>query len=521
VLRLESKSPPSKPSYHLVITLLLFLAFFLGFISEFPIPLRRSPAILSLVIFAGLSLAYFLAAFLIRPLRRIEEDLSRGIAEGLKPLSGQKWQETETIVRFFNLLIARINELENKVGEESRELKTKMGEAEARSKSLEDTKTALLNVLEDIEKEKRNSEFLAADLQKFKLAVENASDQIMILSPEMKILYANRAAELTTGYSLREMIGRSPDLWRLKIPEKVSRDMNRAINLEKVPFSTELENRRKNGDLYISEFKISPILDDRNQIEFFVVVERDITRAKEIDRAKNEFVSLASHQLRTPLSIVNWYAEMLAEGDVGPLKPKQEEYIQEIHRTNHRMIDLVNALLNVSRIDMGTLPFETKELDLVKLAEDILAIFSRQIKQKRLLVEKKYPGKVLRLTADPNLLMIIMQNLISNAVKYDREGGRILIELERSDGRVLIKVADNGIGIPEEQQSKIFTKLFRADNARRVDPDGSGLGLYLTKAAVEKSGGRIWFESIFDKGTNFFVDLPLVFNEKVGESKKE
>jgi len=228
-----------------------------------------------------------------------------------------------------------------------------------------------------------------------------------------------------------------------------------------------------------------------------------------VDRAKTEFVSLASHQLRTPLSIINWYTEMLLGGDKGELDEGQREYVREIHNSGHRMIDLVNALLNASRIDMGTLAISPKPTDFGAVADVVISELLPQIEKKKLSVTKDYDA-VPKIDADPDLVRVIFQNLISNAVKYTPDKGKISVIVELRDEEVVIKVEDNGYGIPEGQQSKIFTKLFRADNAREVDPDGTGLGLYIVKAIADASGGRAWFKSKEGKGSTFYVALPAI-----------
>jgi PAS domain S-box-containing protein len=347
------------------------------------------------------------------------------------------------------------------------------------------------------------------NLRKFQLAVENASDHIIITDRDGNILFANKAASTITGYPIKEMIGKRPSLWGKQMPPEFYKDMWHRIKELKETFVGEVTNRRKNGELYVAEARISPIVDASGSVIFFIGIERDITKAKEVDRAKTEFVSLASHQLRTPLSIINWYTEMLLGGDKGELDEGQREYVREIHNSGHRMIDLVNALLNASRIDMGTLAISPKPTDFGAVADVVISELLPQIEKKKLSVTKDYDA-VPKIDADPDLVRVIFQNLISNAVKYTPDKGKISVIVELRDEEVVIKVEDNGYGIPEGQQSKIFTKLFRADNAREVDPDGTGLGLYIVKAIADASGGRAWFKSKEGKGSTFYVALPAI-----------
>jgi signal transduction histidine kinase len=261
-----------------------------------------------------------------------------------------------------------------------------------------------------------------------------------------------------------------------------------------------------------------------------VAIFRDMTEEKEVDKAKTEFVSLASHQLRTPLSTVNWYAEMLLAGDVGALNEKQKKYLDEVYRSNQRMVELVNALLDVSSLELGTFAIEPKPTDIIKLTQSVIDEQKPQITVKRMKFSFSSGKNITLIQADPKLLRMVVQNILSNAVKYTPEGGEIKLSISLADKKnILLEVSDTGYGIPKNQQDKIFTKLFRADNVRDKDTDGTGLGLYIVKSIVEKSGGKIWFHSSGEvagvrasrgadgkenKGTTFYVTLPLVGMKK-------
>ncbi len=255
-------------------------------------------------------------------------------------------------------------------------------------------------------------------------------------------------------------------------------------------------------------------------------VAQDVSRHQELAQAKTDFVALASHQLRTPLSIIKWYIDFLLAGDAGELTAEQKHYLKEVYRSNERLIELVNALLDVSRIDVGTFAIEPEPTDIVAKAEEALARFMPEINEKKIKVEKEFDRLPL-INLDPRLTKIVFENIISNAVKYTPPGGIIRLEIKKTDKDVLIKISDTGCGIPREQQPKIFTKLFRADNVKRIESVGTGLGLYIVKAVIEKSGGKIWFQSpsldLFlsqeqkkkktklgkNMGTTFFITIPL------------
>jgi PAS domain S-box-containing protein len=395
-------------------------------------------------------------------------------------------------------------------------------ELKERALKLKESQDAILNILEDVEEEKKHSERLAKDLEKFKLAVENTSNHIVITDADGITLYANHAVEKITGFKVKEILGKkagNKDLWGGLMEKDIYEKMWKIIKTEKKNFIGEINNRRKNGEDYIALANISPILDDKGEVTFFVGIERDITEEKEVDKAKTEFVSLASHQLRTPLSAINWYTEMLLAGDAGKLNPEQKRFLKEVYTGNQRMVNLVNALLNVSRIELGTLAIDPKPIIFSQIADSVLVELKKQITEKKMEVETKYDKSIPKINADPSIVRIIFQNLLTNAVKYTKEKGKISISLEKDKENILIKIADNGYGIPDYQQDHIFEKMFRADNVREKETEGTGLGLYLVKAIVDDSKGKIWFKSKENKGTNFFITLPLSGMKKKEGSK--
>ena len=237
---------------------------------------------------------------------------------------------------------------------------------------------------------------------------------------------------------------------------------------------------------------------------------------KALDLAKDEFVSIASHQLRTPLTALKGYTGMLLDGDAGPINDKQGEYLKEIKNANDRMINLITALLNVSRVDLDVFVVEPEQVNLEKVAESVLGDLDTMIKDKKMRVETNFEKDLPLLSVDLNIIRMIFQNFLTNAVKYTSVEGTITLNVKKDGPNVLISVSDTGIGIPENAQAKIFTKMFRADNARVKDPEGTGLGLYIIKTTIEKTGGKLWFESKENKGSTFYVAIPLE-----GMKKKE
>lgn len=395
-------------------------------------------------------------------------------------------------------------------------------------KELEDSQAALLNVLED---HKEDSEKILKNKAIDEAILASIGDGLVVVDKEGKITYVNQSFEKMLGWSSKEVLGKS-------IVAVVPREDEKG---EVVPFNERILNRVLSGEVVVADL-INPfyyIRKDKTRFpsssivtsimldgEIIGVVEtfRDITKEKEIDKAKTEFVSLASHQLRTPLSTINWYTEMLLTGDVGKLNAEQEKYLNEVYRGNQRMVGLVNALLSVSRMDLGTFIFEPEPTDIPLLVRSVLDEQMPHIVQKNITVFPALGTNIPLIQVDPKLLRMVVQNLLSNAIKYTPEKGKIELSLTLTNQKkcLLFTISDTGYGIPKNQQHKIFKKLFRADNVREKDTEGTGLGLYIAKAIIDNSGGKIWFESPSSNhtdgeenpGTTFYVELPCKLLEK-------
>jgi len=391
---------------------------------------------------------------------------------------------------------------------------------EAHIKKINDSQKALVNLLGDIKLEKEKFELLVIELSKFQLAVENASEHIIITDPDAKILYANKTAERITGYSRGELIGNRPSLFGKQMSKEFYEKMWRIIKEEKREFFGEITNKRKTGELYIVDAKIYPILDKTGGLKFFVGIERDITEAKGIERVKSDFISLASHQLRTPLTSIKWISDLFLSGDLGKLEPKQQEFIGDLHHSTDRMIDLINSLLNIARIESDQLEVKVEAVSIDKIYEDLG-------KELQPLMAKR--AHELKFEREPNLSVVetdrvvlyeILKNLLTNSIKYTPDGGKISVSASLKDNKILFAVKDNGYGIPAAQQSRMFQKFFRGNNIVKIDTTGTGLGMYIVKSLVELLKGEISFKSEENKGTAVYVSLPLSGLKSKGGTKK-
>lgn len=420
------------------------------------------------------------------------------------------------VARAFDAMLAAVKESRADVDKKI-EQQTKV--LEEKTNALDKQKRAVLNILEDVSEEKVKSENLAKDLQKFKLAVENASDHIVITDKDGTILFANPAVNKITGFSNEEIIGQkvgSKENWGGLMKKEVYEELWKTIKVDKKTFTADITNKRKNGEKYIASASIAPVLDANDEVLFFVGIERDITKAKEVDRMKTEFISLASHQLRTPLSAMRWFSEMLLAGDAGELNSEQKDFVNNIYESNQRMIGLVNSLLNISRIESGRIIVDPEPTNLLDLVKSILSELEIRVKEKNINVLTSMNEGIGEINIDPKLIGEVYKNLLTNAIKYSPEGSEITIFISEKDGDVISQVSDTGYGIPKGEQHKMFQKFFRAENAVAHETDGNGLGMYLVKAIVESSGGKIWFESEEGEGTSFWFSLP-----KAGVESKE
>jgi len=432
----------------------------------------------------------------------------------------------------FKLMINRLKEKIIAFDFSNKELDKKVKELSDKNLDFQNSQRAVINLLEDIEKSKERSDGLAKDLEKFKLAVENVSDHVVITDPEGIVLYGNKAIERITGYSLDEVLGKKAGvLWSKPMPLEYYKNLWTIIKEKRETFIGEIINKRKNGAEYQAYINISPVIDAGGNIIFFVGLERDITKEKEIDRAKTEFVSLASHQLRTPLSTINWYTEMLLAGDAGKINEDQKSYLEEIYTGNKRMVELVNSLLNVSRLELGTFIIEPELSDIVELGDSVVKEVKPLSDKRNQELRFTHSDNLSKILIDQKLLRIIFQNFLSNSIKYTAEGGHIKFDIHPvkyndyiggmkiNEDSLLISVNDDGYGITKNQQDRIFSKLFRADNIKEKDTEGTGLGLYIIKTIIDNSGGQIWFESEQDKGSTFYVAIPLSGMKKREGSK--
>ncbi len=343
--------------------------------------------------------------------------------------------------------------------------------------------------------------------------LDGLNEGLIVFDRNGRIERINNAALSMLGYFEDELVGKPYYDVLQAVDEKgkmilsQKRPAEKALKGSKTSKVT-LQYTRRDRSLFTASVSVAPIM-DKGHVVGAIEIFYDVTQEHELEAAKDEFLSLASHQLRTPLTAKRWNLELLLNGDVsGKLSTKQRDLVSRVNESNERMIKLVNELLNVSRVESGRLTVAPEKTDIAKLLQSVADDTMPKIvekKQKLTLDMAKLP----RIAIDPILIRQVFLNLLTNASKYSPDGSEIVIRSERDGPYVKIAVQDHGYGIPREQHAKIFRKFFRADNIRKRETDGNGLGLYLVQSIVEASGGKIRFESQVDRGTTFYVSLPI------------
>jgi len=235
---------------------------------------------------------------------------------------------------------------------------------------------------------------------------------------------------------------------------------------------------------------------------------RDVTRERELDRLKDEFVSLVSHELRTPLTSIKGYVDLLIDGDAGEVTEEQKEFLDIVKNNSDRLVLLVNDLLDVSRIEAGRINLRVQPVDLAGCIDEVATSLRPLMEQKRQSLKLELPADLPQVRADRDRVVQIVTNLLSNAHKYTLEGGAVSVRAQADRDDVQVEVSDTGVGMTADERDKLFTKFFRAQNPATQNISGTGLGLNIVKSLVEKQGGRIWVTSEPMKGSTFIFTIP-------------
>lgn len=232
-------------------------------------------------------------------------------------------------------------------------------------------------------------------------------------------------------------------------------------------------------------------------------------KLKKLDETKDEFVSMASHQLRTPLTSIKGYLSMVLEGDAGKITTDQRMLLEQAFTSSERMVALIGDFLNVSRLQNGKFLIDRAEIDLASIVTEEVDLIREVAKAREIGVAYHVPSHFPRLFLDEDKMRQVVINFLDNAIYYSPEHTTIAVRLYTSDGFVICEIVDHGIGVPPDAQAKLFSKFFRAENARRQRPDGTGIGLYLAKKVIDGHGGKVLFSTVEGEGSTFGFRLPI------------
>lgn len=364
---------------------------------------------------------------------------------------------------------------------------------------------------------KESQDRLTEDRDRLDAIIANLESGLIEYAANFKILLLNPKAEEMLNVTREMAVGKvvTSDMMTTK-PEFIS--------LVQVMYPVLSENVRKihfkEGIPDIIEMKIGnpeleiqvitlPIRDPGGNIVRYLKVIRDVSREKAIARSKSEFISVAAHQLRTPLSAIKWVFKLLLDEDVGKITPEQRDIMKKGYDSNERMIELVTDMLDVARIEEGRFGFEFHYINPTTLIEKVIESYTVKAKEKQIDLAFKKGTVLPAVKADPARIELVLSNFLDNALKYTPIGGKVTVSAEISWGYIKISVTDTGIGISQPEKVKLFSKFFRGANAVRLQTEGSGLGLFIVKNIVERHGGRIFVETEEGKGSIFSFTIPI------------
>lgn len=347
---------------------------------------------------------------------------------------------------------------------------------------------------------------LEEKLKLFSLAVENSPSTIIITNRKGDIEYANPRFFEHTGFTPEEAIGKNPRILKSgKTPPEVYENLWSTVTSGKI-WRGELLNKKKCDDVYWESASIAPVVEGDGGITHFVGVFENITDRKKIERLKEEFTGTVSHELRTPLSVIRMAAEDLLDGISGALSEKQTKSVRMIRRNCSRLLKIIEDVLDLSRLESGKAIIHRSPIDLAEVIEEAVHNVQRVNRRSEVDIELALsPG--LFTSTDPDLVAQVLGNLLDNALRFAAR--RITVRAAPHDGCLEITVSDDGPGIAEADQKRLFSKF---EQIRRPSGDGykgTGLGLAICKEIVDRLGGKIWVESSLEAGAAFHISLPV------------
>lgn len=359
-------------------------------------------------------------------------------------------------------------------------------------------------------------DLLSAEKNKLQAIFENAGEGIFVVDKEEKFKTLNKTAENLLGWTDKEIAGKTETEFLKILDDKkqpVHKDGGCLPNdVWKKGKSAAFNNfsfLKKNGERIVVDLSVAPIFDAAKKPAAGIFIFRDVSEFYKVEKVKSEFITVASHQLRTPLTATKWFLE-LALGE----KPdkKMKSFLKNAYESNERIIALLADLLSAARLETSEIVPDSASADLAAAVKSAAGEQEGKIKDKKIKFSFKISGGKaddFKVRIDERFLKQAVANLLVNAIMYTPVGGKISITLGKKGNEALFAVKDTGYGIPKDEQKMIFQKFFRGTNVFKKETQGTGLGLYIVKAILEIFGGKIWFESEENKGTAFYFTLPL------------
>lgn len=369
----------------------------------------------------------------------------------------------------------------------------------------------------EISQYKRVEEDLRRAKEQFEIILQGVADGIFAMDGAGNLVYANEAA--MRFYNFTSTQANQAD-WRAHLARQVAySDLEGlAIPLERLPIMRALAGEvvqgqvmnyvfRETGERRAAMVRATPAFDAAGEVRFAIAIVHDLTERMRLDRLKGDFLNAVTHELRTPLTSIKAYSEFLEDELLGPLSPEQHAFVAQLQRGAHQLELLVDDLLDFARIEAGEFVVRPQPCDASAILRQVAEAFDPIARARELSLTVSAPPARLEVQADPNRLVQILNNLMSNALKFTPAGGSVELALRHAEAETAFVVADTGIGIPPEHMPQLFTKFFQAESSLTRTHKGTGLGLVITKALVEAHRGTISVTSVPGEGSTFTVRL--------------
>lgn len=394
--------------------------------------------------------------------------------------------------------------------ETNRQLKETMAKVEEQAQSL------ALQVADRTKDLNDRIEELVEANAKSEALLQSIGEGVIAADQEGKVIVANKVATSLLGVPTGALIGKLFIRETYLIDEQGNmvsdkdRPMTQALSSGKSVTVNSYAFVRKDGSSFPASVTATPVVLKGKPIGAMSVF-RDITKEKEIEKLRVDFLSLASHQLRTPLSGTKWLIETIQRGTLGKLNSRQKSYLDNLYQVNERMIKLVSDMLGVLLLESGNASVERKESLVSRMCEEAIFMMEPAAKSSRVSLIGAFKGaKTLSVVSDQRMILGILECFISNAINYSKSGKKVTLDAMEESKSIVFSVKDSGIGIPQAEQKKVFDRFYRASNAKEFKPNGTGLGLYAALLMARRIGADISFESKMGKGSTFYLRVPKV-----------